>query len=124
MAGAEFPREFPRRGEIYEVNFDPARGSEQAGKRPAVVISNDVMNQHGSVVIVAAVTSSQPEKRGRYPTAVFLPAGELPKDSAVLCNQVLTITKDRLEAYRGALDETQMVGLKRALACAFALPRP
>jgi mRNA-degrading endonuclease toxin of MazEF toxin-antitoxin module len=32
----------PKRGEIWIVNWNPSRGSEQAGKRPALVIQNDI----------------------------------------------------------------------------------
>lgn len=37
-------RPAPRRGEIWYVDFDPARGSEEGGKRPALVIQNDAGN--------------------------------------------------------------------------------
>ena len=33
---------FPKRGEVWLVNWSPARGSEQAGRRPALVIQNDI----------------------------------------------------------------------------------
>jgi mRNA interferase MazF len=82
---------FLRRGEVYTVDFNPARGSEQAGRRPAVVVSNDAQNQHGPVVIVAAVTSRAPKRP--YPFIVEIPAGVLPKDSYVLCDQLNTIDK-------------------------------
>ena len=38
-------KDFPRRGEVWLVNWNPARGSEQAGKRPALVIQNDIGNE-------------------------------------------------------------------------------
>ena len=51
----------PRRGGVYFVNFDPVRGSEQAGTRPALIISNDVANRHSSVVTVVAITHHMDE---------------------------------------------------------------
>lgn len=42
-----------RRGEIVRVRLDPGVGSEQAGERPALVISPDIMNEHSPVVVVA-----------------------------------------------------------------------
>ena len=46
-----------RRGEIYWVDFGTPRGSEQAGKRPALVIQNDVGNESSPTTIVAGITS-------------------------------------------------------------------
>jgi len=50
---------FPKRGEVWVVNWNPARGSEQAGKRPALVIQNDIGNEKAPTTIVAAISSSQ-----------------------------------------------------------------
>jgi mRNA interferase MazF len=124
VAGETFPREFPRRGEFYDVDFNPARGSEQAGKRPAVIVSNDTINQHSSVVVVAAVTSKTVMERVKYPSAVYVPAGMLREESAILCNQLLTISKERLVEYRGEVDQPRRVNLNRALALVLQLPRP
>ena len=46
-----------RRGEIYFADLDPHYGSEQGGKRPVIIIQNDVGNKFAPTVIVAAVTS-------------------------------------------------------------------
>ncbi len=105
------------------VDFDPARGSEQAGMRPAAIISNDRQNQHSPVVIVAAITSQQVERRARLPICVFIPRGELREDSIVLASQLLTLSKDRLKRYYGALTDEQLVELDRALLVSLALPR-
>jgi mRNA-degrading endonuclease toxin of MazEF toxin-antitoxin module len=48
---------FPRRGEIYLVSFDPTVGHEIQKTRPAVVIQNDFSNQYSPITIVAAVSS-------------------------------------------------------------------
>ncbi|MFL5782444.1 MAG: type II toxin-antitoxin system PemK/MazF family toxin [Thermoleophilaceae bacterium] len=119
-----FPRAFPRWGEVYHVDFNPARGSEQAGRRPAVVVSNDTNNQRGSVVTVAALTTKQVEERARFPQNVRVPAGELPEESVILSNQLVTIDKTRLIKYWGQIDDPQRRELKVALAIALALPRP
>lgn len=79
------------------VDFSPARGSEQAGTRPALVVSNDVDNQHSPVVILAAITSILPTKR--YPFNVHLPAGPLPNEGTIMCGQLMTVDKTRLFAF-------------------------
>jgi len=49
---------FPKRGEIWLVNWNPPRGSEQVGKRPAVIIQNDIGNEKSPTTIVAAISST------------------------------------------------------------------
>jgi mRNA interferase MazF len=116
-----FPRQFPRRGEVYWVDFGAGEGSEQQGQRPAVVVSNDVNNQHSTVVLVAAITSKIPAKP--YPHTVFLPAGPLREDGTILCNQIRTMAKNRLKRCQGDLDEQRLEELDRALVISLGLPR-
>jgi mRNA interferase MazF len=51
------------RGEVYWANLNPARGHEQSGQRPVLVLSHDVFNERSGVVIAAALTS-QPQRAG------------------------------------------------------------
>ena len=103
------------------VEFDPARGSEQAGTRPAVVVSNDINNRNSTVVIVAAITKTVPEKH--YPQNVFLPGGVLPEDGTIMGGQLLTVAKERLLRYRGELSGEQTEELNEALRISLGLPR-
>jgi mRNA interferase MazF len=103
-----------KRGDVFLVNFNPARGSEQAGYRPAVVIQNNVGNRHGSTTIIAAITTSVNKT---YPFMVRLSIGEggLNKESAVNLAQILTIDKARLENKLGCLSEERMDEVNKAL---------
>lgn len=83
------------RGEIYWVDWSPSRGSEQKGKRPALIIQNNTGNQLSSTTIVAALTTREMKKR--YPFHVPVPAGVLPKGGTIMCEQVMTIDQSRLE---------------------------
>ena len=65
---------FPRRGEIYWVSLDPTVGTEIAKTRRALVISNDIGNQHADRVIVAPLTSGGIDRT--YPFEVLIGAGE------------------------------------------------
>ena len=78
-----------RRGEIYWVDWDPGRGSEQTGRRPALIIQNDSGNEYGATTIVAAC-STAPKKQ--YPFLVSITSKEsgLPKDCSI---EVESITK-------------------------------
>jgi mRNA interferase MazF len=113
-----YPQSPPRRGEVYRVDFSPARGSEQAGQRPAVVISLDSFNAHMPVVVVAAITT----KIKAFTFTVDLPQGKpLREHSQILAFQVLTVDKARLTRYEGSLDPDQTTQLKEALKTAWGL---
>lgn len=94
-----------RRGEIYWVEVDPAKGSEQGGMRPALVVQHDLGNQYSPTTVVAAITRTIPPRP--YPFVVVVRPDEsgLPEVSAVNCAQVATVQKDgpasRLRPPRG-----------------------
>lgn len=79
------------RGEIYWVEFDPVKGSEQGGLRPALVVQHDVGNQYSPTTVVAAITRTLPPRP--YPFVVVLESSEsgLPERSAANCAQLATI---------------------------------
>jgi mRNA interferase MazF len=110
---------FPRRGETWLVNFNPAQGSEQRGIRPALVIQNDVGNEVSPVTIVAAISSVTKT----YPINVAIKPSEsgLEKDSVVKLNQIRTIDKKRLIRKLGRLDSAKMKAVNSALMLSLGL---
>lgn len=107
--------QFPRLGEIFDVNLDPVVGSEIGKRRPALIVSNDVNNQYSQTVTVVPLTG-QPSDRN-YPFEVLIPKGvaELTSDSRAKCNQVRTIDKTRLVASRGLVTAQYIPEVKEAL---------
>jgi mRNA interferase MazF len=108
-----------RRGEIVHVNLDPARGSEAAKTRPAVVVSNDAANATATrlgrgVVTVVPVTSRTDRV---YPFQVLLPAHQtgLPHDSKAQAEQVRSIAVERVGQRVGQLPATLITELDQAL---------
>jgi len=93
----------PLRGEVYWVDWEPARGVEQAGRRPALVVQNDRGNEFSPYTVVATI-SSAPLPRV-YPFTVALEPGEanLPRASHVNCAQLMTIDQSRLGERIGQL---------------------
>ena len=118
MAGVS--ASFPRRGDLYWVNLDPTVGTEIAKTRPALVISNDVGNQHSARVIVAAITSQGTDRV--YPFEVLVPAGEagLDRDSKVLLDQIRTVDKRRLGRRTGSLSPDRMQEVSQAIRLSLA----
>ena len=112
-----------KRGEIYWVNFDPRRGSEQGGVRPALVVQNDLGNRHSPTTVVACLSSAPLSKR--YPFTVPLAAGEagLDKVGYVNCAQLLTIDQRRVGTLIGTLDEQRMLEVDEAILAEFGIAR-
>ncbi len=79
-------RYVPDRGDAVWLTFDPQAGHEQAGRRPALVISPKSYNGRTGLAILCPVTS---QVKG-YPFEVVVPAG-LPIDGAVLSDQVRSL---------------------------------
>ncbi|MBK6486210.1 MAG: type II toxin-antitoxin system PemK/MazF family toxin [Gemmatimonadetes bacterium] len=82
------------RGEIRWAELNPARGSEQAGLRPVLVLSHDVFNARSGTVIAVALTS-QPQRAG-FPLTLELSSPKLPKRSWVKISQIRTLATERL----------------------------
>ncbi|MFZ2631717.1 MAG: type II toxin-antitoxin system PemK/MazF family toxin [Desulfosalsimonadaceae bacterium] len=97
-------KQFPKRGEVFLVNFDPTIGTEIKKTRPAIILQNDISNEYSSITIVAAITSQFDEVL--YPTEVpiYSPEGGLKQDSVVLLNQIRSIDKQRLVKRLGILN--------------------
>ena len=111
--------DFPKRGEVWLVNWNPARGSEQAGRRPALVIQNDIGNEKAPTTIVAAISGSI----RIYPMNVRVnpPEGGLDCPSIVKTSQILTVAKNRLERRLGRLDQDRMNEVDRAIKLSLGL---
>ena len=110
---------YPRRGEIWIVNWNPARGSEQAGRRPALIIQNDIGNEKAPTTIVAAISSTVKI----YPMNVEVkpPEGGLELSSIVKTSQILTVSKERLEKRLGRLTNEVMDEVDRAIKLSLSL---
>ena len=89
-----------RYGFDYYADMEPHIGSEQGGKRPVVVLQNNIGNRHSPTLIVATVTT-RTEKKKNQPTHVLVdsnPAFEEP--SMILLEQIFTIDKSRMQVMR------------------------
>ena len=113
---------FPHRGEIYLVEFDPARGHEIQKTRPALVIQNDLGNRYSSITIVAAITSRIAAKP--YPVEVVVEpssASGLLVRSSIRLDQIRSVDKSRLVKRLGRLDAATMVLVDQALKISVGL---
>ena len=81
------------RGDIVWADLGPARGREQSGLRPVVIISEDVFNARSGTVIAMAITS-QPQRAG-FPLTLELTT-KMPKKSWVKIAQIRTLAVERI----------------------------
>jgi mRNA interferase MazF len=88
----------PSAGDLIWTDFDPTRGREQAGRRPALVISAGGFTAHTGLAVVCPITS----RVRPFPTSVVLPPG-LPVSGEILTSHVRSIdTLARPIRYAGA----------------------
>lgn len=112
---------YPRRGEVYLVNFDPTVGAEIQKTRPALIVQNDVANRHSAITIVAVISSRFEEPL--YPTEVLVRVNEggLRTNSVVLLNQIRSIDIQRLARRLGSLRAATMVRVDQAIQISLGL---
>ena len=109
------------RGEIYLADLGGGKGSEQRGRRPVMIIQNNVGNKYSSTVIVAALTS-EIEGKAQLPTHYHIGASNgLFKDSMILLEQIRTIDKSRIIHYIGQAPKKHINGIDRALGISIGL---
>lgn len=104
-----------RRGAVYLVNLDPARGSEIQKTRPCVVVSPDELNDHLRTVIVAPMTT------GGQPYPWRVECRFQGQQGRVALDQLRTVDRERLARHLGALPEETMGEVLGTLAELFAV---
>ena len=101
----------PARGEVWMVDFDPTKGHEQAGRRPALVLSVDAFNSGpAELVIVLPITSKS--KGVRSHVEVNPPEAGLTVQSFIKCEDVRSVAKERLSRRRGRVSPQTMAAVE------------
>ena len=125
MADTEAPEaQAVTRGDVFWADVHPRSGSEQRGRRPVIVVSNDGFNltpSWRSAIVVPISTSPTQARRG--PTAIPLPAGAggLPRTSVALCHQVTTLDRSKLTERLGVLPTAVLAAVDGGLRAALDL---
>ena len=106
------------RGEIWWArlgDINDTVGSEKAGIRPVVIVSNDLQNCGKTTLITIVPMTSQVHKL--YPYDVLVKQGEsnLRKAGKICCDQIRTIDKERLTFFIGALSANKLIELNNTI---------
>ena len=82
-------RYIPKQSDVVYLDFNSTKGHEQTGFRPAVIISNDIFNEHTKMAMVCPITSNNKD----YPTHYCLEDTKNIKGS-VLCEHIKSVDYD------------------------------
>jgi mRNA-degrading endonuclease toxin of MazEF toxin-antitoxin module len=109
----------PLKGEVWDVDLEPAQGHGQASVRPCVVISNNLVNtKMGLSIIVPFTGTPHYSKSGKLSpamVAVFAPEGGLNNTSYSMAYQVLTVSHKHFLNKRGTVSNTNLTNIVRSV---------
>ena len=112
-----------RKGSIYWVDFSPGKGSEPLGRRPGLVVQNDILNDSNlNTVIMLAITSTM--KFAELPGNVVLRKGEanLPKRCVINVTQIKSVDKKSIKEKIGTLSKDRVNEVHAGLKLVMKLP--
>lgn len=104
----------PLRGEIWLIDLNPTRGHEQAGKRPGLVVSVDLFNQ-GPAGLVVVIPITTREKGIPLHVEIKSPEGGLAKRSFVKCEDIRSVSKERLVQRLGRVTRNTLAEVEERL---------
>lgn len=113
-------KSFPRRGAVYRVTLDPTVGHEIRKTRPAVIVSNDHINELAATVLVMPITSGQFSYY--HWITIQPPEGGVTRPSSIVTEQVRAIDKRRLRRRLGAVRPSTSERIEQAIRDNFGLP--
>lgn len=101
----------PSRGEVWDLDFDPTVGHEQAGARPALILSVDIFNE-GPAELIVAVPLTRTPRKVRWHVPVQPPEGGLAAESFIQCENVRSVSKRRIKRLRGRVSESTLAAVE------------
>ena len=104
----------PGRGDVWSINLDPTIGRGQAGTRPALVLSVDKFNQGPADLVIVLPITSQDKKQPIH-VPVRPPEGGLAALSFIKCEDIRSISKQRLKRFYGTLSARTMAEVERRI---------
>lgn len=104
----------PSRGDVWLMDFNPTRGHEQSGIHPALVVSVNLFNQGpAGLIVVLPITSKQ--KQVVLHVEVLPPEAGLPQPSYIKCEDMRSLSKDRLIQRYGVVSTQTLTAVEDKL---------
>ena len=103
-----------KQGELWLADLNPVKGQEQAGMRPVVIVSGNLLNEHLNVVICCPLTT----KIKNYKGNIILQPDErnkLKAESEILVFHIRSVSKERLVKKIGAVGKAAIQGIRQTL---------
>lgn len=104
----------PSRGEIWMIDLNPVKGHEQAGCRPALIISVDSFN-HGPARLLVIIPITSQEKGIPLHIAINPPEGGVSKKSFIKCEEIRSISTERLSKCLGKVSSETLEAIEDRL---------
>jgi mRNA interferase MazF len=104
----------PSRGDVWSMNLDPTVGREQAGTRPALIVSVDKFNRGPADLIVVLPITSKDKKQPIH-VPVKPPEGGLSMLSFIKCDDIRSVSKQRLKQFCGAVSAQTMAEVEKRI---------
>jgi mRNA interferase MazF len=118
------------------VDYEPVKGSEQGGIRPALVVQNDVGNANSQTTVIVAITRTMPKRPYPFTVSISPEDSGLREPGTVICSQINTIFKAEHPQTRlrpapgeptirpiGRLTAAKMAEVEQALRYNLGIPR-
>lgn len=100
----------PSRAEIWWASLEPIQGHEQGRDRPVLIVSDDLFN-HGFSGLVIVVPLTRTHRNIPYHVAINPPDGNVTVPSVIICEQVRSISTQRLRRYLGTVSDQTMAAV-------------
>jgi len=104
----------PSRGDVWSIGLDPTLGREQSGTRPALVVSVDKFN-HGPADLIVVLPITSKDKKQPIHVPVKPPEGGLLMLSFVKCEDIRSVSKQRLKQFYGTVSAQTMIEVEKRI---------
>lgn len=104
----------PSRGDVWSISLDPTLGREEAGTRPALVVSVDKFN-HGPAGLIVILPITSKDKKQPIHVPVKPPEAGLSMLSFVKCEDIRSVSKQRLKQFYGKLSVQSMIEVEKRI---------
>lgn len=102
------------KGEIWQVNLSPTKGSEQSGRRPVVIVSGNLLNKYAPVIYICPLTTKTKNYKGDVTLSPSSKNG-LSQTSEVIIMHLRSISKDRFEKKIGEINDVELITLREGI---------